>query len=84
MDLSAGLERSRSGRGGHVRLFFDEAKGALTRQFITPMRRLGAHVYSVGVTVWGERECRIGTAARMRFAPFEDYVGKRLVNLDAL
>src|ERR1700687_4192676 len=38
MDLSAALERSRSGRGGHVWLFFDEAVSAALA------RKLGSHI----------------------------------------
>ncbi|MBM2813110.1 MAG: UvsW helicase [Chloroflexi bacterium] len=38
MDLSAALERSRSGRGGHVWLFFEEAVSAALA------RKLGSHI----------------------------------------
>ena len=43
MDLSAALERSRSGRGGHVWLFFEEAVSATAASVVSLkfVRRIG-------------------------------------------
>jgi superfamily II DNA or RNA helicase len=62
MGLSAALERSRSGRGGHVWLFFEEAVPA------TLARKLGSHILTETM------ECRpdIGLDSYDRFFPNQD------------
>src|SRR5438093_860369 len=62
MDLSAALERSRSGRGGHVWLFFEEALPAALA------RKLGSYV----VTETMERRPDIGFDSYDRFFPNQD------------
>src|SRR5437763_13189625 len=62
MDLSAALERSRSGRGGHAWLFFDEAvPAALARQ-------LGCYI----LTETMERRPDFGFDSYDRFFPNQD------------
>jgi hypothetical protein len=62
MDLSAALERSRSERGGHVWLFFEEAvSGALAR-------KLGSHI----LTETMERRPDLGLDSYDRFFPNQD------------
>jgi superfamily II DNA or RNA helicase/very-short-patch-repair endonuclease len=62
MDLSPALERSRSGRGGHVWLFFDEAVPAALA------RRLGSYI----LTETMERRPDIGFDSYDRFFPNQD------------
>ena len=62
MDLPAALERSRSGNGGHVWLFFAEAIPAALA------RRLGSHV----LTETMERRPDIGLDSYDRFFPNQD------------
>src|SRR5688572_24188027 len=62
MGLSAALERSRSGRGGHVWLFFEEAVPAALA------RKLGSHV----LTETMERRPDIGLDSYDRFFPNQD------------
>ena len=62
MDLSAFLERSRSGNGGHVWLFFAEAIPAALA------RRLGSHI----LTETMERRPDIGLDSYDRFFPNQD------------
>jgi superfamily II DNA or RNA helicase/very-short-patch-repair endonuclease len=62
MDLSPALERSRSGRGGHVWLFFEEAVPAALA------RKLGAHI----LTETMERRPDIGFDSYDRFFPSQD------------
>jgi superfamily II DNA or RNA helicase/very-short-patch-repair endonuclease len=62
LDLAAVLERSRSGNGGHVWLFFDQAIPA------TLARKLGAHL----VTEAMERRPAIGLDTYDRFVPDQD------------
>ncbi len=62
MGLPAALEQSRSGRGGHVWFFFDEAVPA------TLARKLGAHV----LTETMERRPDIGLDSYDRFFPNQD------------
>src|SRR5437763_8499708 len=62
MDLSAAHERSRSGRGGHAWLFFDEAVPAALA------RKLGCHV----LTETMERRPDIGFDSYDRFFPNQD------------
>ncbi len=62
MDLSAALERSRSGRGGHVWLFFEEAVPAAIA------RKLGSHI----LTETMERRPDIGLDSYDRFFPNQD------------
>jgi superfamily II DNA or RNA helicase/very-short-patch-repair endonuclease len=62
MDLSAALERSRSGRGGHVWLFFDEALPAALA------RKLGSYI----LTETMERRPDIGFDSYDRFFPNQD------------
>ena len=62
LNLRAALERSRSGHGGHVWLFFDEAIPA------TLARKLGAHV----LTETMERRPGIGLDSYDRFFPNQD------------
>lgn len=62
LDLSAALERSRSGNGGHIWLFFEEAISA------TIARKLGAHL----LTETMERRPDIGLDSYDRFFPNQD------------
>jgi superfamily II DNA or RNA helicase/very-short-patch-repair endonuclease len=62
MNLPAALERSRSGRGGHIWFFFNEAVPA------TLARKLGAHV----LTETMERRPDIGLDSYDRFFPNQD------------
>src|SRR5712691_5486746 len=62
MDLSAALERSRSGRGGHVWLFFEEAVSAALA------RELGSHI----LTETMERRPDLGLDSYDRFFPNQD------------
>jgi superfamily II DNA or RNA helicase len=62
MDLSAALERSRSGRGGHVWLFFEEAVPAALA------RKLGSYI----LTETMERRPDIGFDSYDRFFPNQD------------
>ena len=62
LDLPAALERSRSGRGGHVWLFFEEAMPAALA------RRLGSHI----LTETMERRPDIGLDSYDRFFPNQD------------
>src|SRR5712691_2376767 len=62
MNLSAALERSRSGRGGHVWLFFDEAVSAALA------RKLGSHI----LTETMERRPDLGLDSYDRFFPNQD------------
>ena len=62
LDLPAALERSRSGRGGHVWLFFEEAIPAALA------RRLGSHI----LTETMERRPDIGLDSYDRFFPNQD------------
>ncbi len=62
MEVPAALERSRSGRGGHLWLFFEEAvPGALAR-------RLGAHL----LTETMDRRPELGFDSYDRFFPSQD------------
>ena len=62
MGLPAALERSRSGRGGHVWLFFEEAVPAALA------RRLGSHL----LTETMERRPDVGLDSYDRFFPNQD------------
>jgi superfamily II DNA or RNA helicase len=62
LDLPAALERSRSGNGGHVWLFFEEAVSAALA------RRLGSHI----LTETMERRPDIGLDSYDRFFPNQD------------
>jgi len=62
MDLSTALERSRSGRGGHVWLFFEEAVSAALA------RKLGSYI----LTETMERRPDIGFDSYDRFFPNQD------------
>jgi superfamily II DNA or RNA helicase/very-short-patch-repair endonuclease len=62
MDLSAALERSRSGRGGHVWLFFEEAVPAVLA------RKLGSYI----LTETMERRPDLGLDSYDRFFPNQD------------
>ncbi|HYT76667.1 MAG TPA: hypothetical protein VEL79_18060, partial [Vicinamibacterales bacterium] len=62
MDLSAALERSRSGRGGHAWLFFEEAVPAALA------RKLGCYI----LTETMERRPDIGFDSYDRFFPNQD------------
>lgn len=62
MGLPAALERSRSGNGGHIGLFFEEAVPA------TLARRLGSHI----LTETMERRPDIGLDSYDRFFPNQD------------
>ena len=62
MNLPAALERSRSGRGGHIWFFFNEAVPA------TLARKFGAHV----LTETMERRPDIGLDSYDRFFPNQD------------
>ena len=66
LDLTAALERSRSGNGGHVWLFFDEAISACLA------RKLGAHI----LTETMERRPEIGLGSYDRFFPNQDTLPK--------
>jgi superfamily II DNA or RNA helicase/very-short-patch-repair endonuclease len=66
MNLPAVLERSRSGNGGHVWLFFDQAVPAGLA------RKLGAHI----VTETMERRPDIGLDSYDRFVPNQDSLPK--------
>ena len=67
MDLPAALERSRSGHGGHVWLFFETAVPA------TLARRLGTHI----LTETMERRPDIGFDSYDRFFPNQDTLPQR-------
>ena len=62
LDLPAALERSRSGNGGHIWLFFEEAIPAACS------RKLGAHL----LTETMERRPDIGLDSYDRFFPNQD------------
>ena len=62
MNLPAALERSRSGNGGHIWLFFEEAISAAMA------RKLGAHI----LTETMERRPDIGLESYDRFFPNQD------------
>jgi superfamily II DNA or RNA helicase/very-short-patch-repair endonuclease len=62
LDLPAAIERSRSGNGAHVWLFFEEAIPA------TLARRLGAHI----LTETMERRPEVGLDSYDRFFPNQD------------
>jgi hypothetical protein len=62
MNLPAALERSRSGRGGHIWFFFNEAVPA------TLARKFGAHI----LTETMERRPDIGLDSHDRFFPNQD------------
>ncbi len=62
MNLSAALERSRSGNGGHIWLFFDEALPACLA------RKLGLHI----LTETMERRPDVGLDSYDRFFPNQD------------
>lgn len=62
LDLPAAIERSRSGQGGHVWLFFEEAIPAALA------RRLGSHV----LTKTMERRPELGLDSYDRFFPNQD------------
>jgi superfamily II DNA or RNA helicase/very-short-patch-repair endonuclease len=62
MDIPAGLERSRSGRGGHVWLFFEDAISAALA------RRLGSYV----LTETMARRPDVGFESYDRFFPSQD------------
>ena len=62
MDLAAAVEQSRSGQGGHVWLFFEEAVPA------TLARQLGSHI----LTETMERRPDIGLDSYDRFFPNQD------------
>ena len=62
MNLPAALERSRSGKGGHIWFFFNEAVPA------TLARKLGAHI----LTETMERRPDIGLDSYDRFFPNQD------------
>jgi superfamily II DNA or RNA helicase/very-short-patch-repair endonuclease len=62
MNLPAALERSRSGNGGHIWLFFEQAVPA------TLARRLGAHI----LTATMEHRPDIGLDSYDRFFPNQD------------
>lgn len=62
MDVPAVLERSRSGRGGHVWLLFDEAVSAAL------VRKVGSHI----LTETMERRPDIGFDSYDRFFPSQD------------
>lgn len=66
LELPAALERSRSGNGGHVWLFFDEAISAGLA------RKLGSHV----LTETMERRPEIGLGSYDRFFPNQDTLPK--------
>lgn len=62
LDLPAAIERSRSGQGGHVWLFFEEAIPAALA------RRLGSHI----LTQTMERRPEVGLDSYDRFFPNQD------------
>jgi len=62
MNLPAALERSRSGRGGHIWFFFNEPVP------VTLARKLGAHI----LTETMERRPDIGLDSYDRFFPNQD------------
>jgi hypothetical protein len=62
LNVPAALERSRSGRGGHVWLFFDEAVPAVLA------RKLGSHI----LTETMERHPEAGLDSYDRFFPSQD------------
>jgi len=62
LGLPAALERSRSGRGGHVWLFFDQAVSAAVA------RKLGSHI----LTETMERHPEVGLDSYDRFFPNQD------------
>lgn len=66
MNLSAALERSRSGKGAHVWLFFSEAISA------SLARRLGAHI----LTETMEQHPDVGLDSYDRFFPNQDTLPK--------
>ncbi len=66
MDIPAAMERSRSGCGGHMWLFFQEAMPA------TVARKLGAHI----LTETMERRPDIGLDSYDRFFPNQDTLPK--------
>jgi len=66
LDLPAALERSRSGNGGHVWLFFEEAISA------SLARKLGSHV----LTETMEHRPEIGLGSYDRFFPNQDTLPK--------
>ncbi len=66
LDLPAALERSRSGNGGHVWLFFEEALSACVA------RKLGAHL----LTETMESRPEIGLGSYDRFFPNQDTLPK--------
>ncbi len=66
LDLPAALERSRSGNGGHVWLFFEEAIGA------SLARKLGSHV----LTETMENRPEIGFGSYDRLFPNQDTLPK--------
>lgn len=66
LDVPASLERSRSGNGGHVWIFFSEAVPAAVA------RKLGAHV----LTETMERRPELGLRSYDRFFPNQDTLPK--------
>jgi hypothetical protein len=68
MNLPAALERSRSGRGGHIWFFFKEAVPA------TLARKLGAHI----LTETMERRPDIGLDSYDRFFPNQDAIAHQV------
>ena len=66
LDVPAALERSRSGNGGHVWIFFEEAIPAILA------RRLGSHL----LTETMERRPEIGLSSYDRFFPNQDTLPK--------
>ncbi len=66
LGLMAALERSRSGRGGHIWMFFDEAIPA------SLARRLGAYI----LTETMERRPELGFSSYDRFFPNQDTLPK--------
>ena len=66
LDLPVALERSRSGNGGHVWLFFDEAISA------SLARKLGSHI----LTETMENRPEIGLGSYDRFFPNQDTLPK--------
>jgi hypothetical protein len=62
LNLDAALERSRSGHGGHIWLFFDEAIPAALA------RKLGSHI----LTETMERRPDVGLDSYDRFFPNQD------------
>src|SRR5208337_3954789 len=66
LDLTAALERSRSGNGGHIWFFFEEAISA------SLARKLGSHV----LTETMESRPEIGLGSYDRFFPNQDTMPK--------